>query len=353
MQKRIIRSKEQSTSQVSRVDPSSKVQLKSLSKEELLTRSRKMRKEINSKTSECKRLSARLAKLIECESISVETETSDLCQSLISSSVSQFEPDSMKKLFLEQQLKANSVNKSALMRWHPSIIRWCLVVHNKSKAAYQYMRDSEVVNLPSERTLRDYVAFRQMETGTQCYEIMNVAQKYGQQDVALCFDEMKVKEGLVYCPHSGKLTGYVDTLDADSLLDVTSKSLEKIATHALAFQIRGLKSDLQSVVGTYATSSLNAEGLYLRFWETVANLELAGFRVRIAVSDGAATNRKFNNLHKSDFPDDSVTYRAYNKFSSDGRVLYFASDTCHLVKTSRNCLERSGPNSNRQLIVST
>ena len=50
MQKRIIRSKEQSTSQVSRVDPSSKVQLKSLSKEELLTRSRNMRKEINSKT---------------------------------------------------------------------------------------------------------------------------------------------------------------------------------------------------------------------------------------------------------------------------------------------------------------
>ena len=120
----------------------------------------------------------------------------------------------------------------------------------------------------------------------------------------------------------------------------------------MAFQIRGLKSSLQGIVETYATCALNAEGLYLRFWETVASLELVGFRVRIAVSDGAATNRKFYNVHKSNFTGDPVTYRATNKFAADWGTIYFASDTCHLVKTTGNCTERSGPNSHRNLVVS-
>ena len=260
--------------------------------------------------------------------IDVESQTSKLCNDIVNTHLGNFGENSIKKLFLEQQIKANSQVTSSAMRWHPSIVRWCHVLHNKSHSAYNNIHSSSALILPSDRTLRDYIAYRPIETGTHATEICNLVKDQQQQDVALCFDKMKVKLGLAYCPRSGLLTGYVDCLDADSLLDVTQTASDKLATHALAFQIRGLKSNLQSIVATYATY---AEGLYNRFWETVANLEVAGFKVLAAVSDGAATNRKFYNLHHSDFPDDRITYRAINRFASDGRTLYFVSDTCHLV----------------------
>ena len=349
LQKQILRQK-QSTS--SRVDQSSRVQYCNLNYAELLERSRNVSKKVHTEQVQCNRLRKQLDEIIRKHAVDVDAPTSELCHSTVQSALDRFENGSLRKLFLEQQLKANNLKNKSSMRWHPSVIRWCLVIHSKSKSAYDYIRTSSVLDLPSDRTLRDYIAYRPLETGTQTQEITSLAAQHGSQDVSLLFDEMKVKEGLVYCPYTGKLTGYVDCLESDTLLDITSKSAGKIATHALAFQIRGLKSSFQGIVATYATCALNAEGLYLRFWETVASLELVGFRVRIAVSDGAATNRKFYNLHKSDFPGDPVTYRAKNKFAADGRTIYFASDTCHLVKTTRNCMERSGPKSHRHLVVS-
>ena len=349
LQKQLFR---RQCSQTNRVAASSRVPHSTLSNAELLQRSRNLSAEVKQKNTEIQRLRSQLSASIKKHAIEVESQTSKLCNDIVNTHLCNFEENSIKKLFLEQQIKANSQVTSSAMRWHPSIVRWCLVLHNKSYSAYSYLRSSSALSLPSDRTLRDYIAYRPIETGTQTTEICNLVKDQQQQDVALCFDEMKVKSGLVYCPRSGLLTGYVDCLDADSLLDVTQTASDKLATHALAFQIRGLKSNLQSIVATYATSALNAEGLYNRFWETVANLEVAGFKVRAAVSDGAATNRKFYNLHHSDFPDDPITYRAINRFASDGRTLYFVSDTCHLVKTTRNCWERSGPKSHRHLTVS-
>lgn len=351
LQKHIERRDKQAVTASDRTAASSKSKYSHLNRDELLQRARNLSSKLNKTLQDIKRLRKKLDDLIVKHGIEVDHDTSSICQSTISSAADKFESGSLRKLFLEQQLKANSAKSPSGMRWHPSIIRWCLVMHSKSRSAYRYIRQSEAMSLPSERTLSDYICYKPLETGCQTAEILDLQVKYGAQDVSVCFDEMKVKEGLVYCPFSGSLTGYVDSLDSDSILDVTDQS-PKLASHALAFQVRGLKSDLSSVIATYATSGLTAELLYSRFWDTVANLELAGFRVRIAVSDGAATNRKFYKLHKDDFPNDKITYRAINKFSPDQRTLYFASDSCHLVKTTRNCMERSRFKSCRHLLVS-
>lgn len=192
-------------------------------------------------------------------------------------------------------------------------------------------------------------------TGVDQEYILECCQKFGPQDVAVLIDEMKVREGLVY-NNSGALWGYVDTTEADSLLDnlvsSTNQSDTPLATHALCLMIRGLKSDLQAVVATYGTHALTAENLHSRFWDVVANLELVGFSVRCCVSDGASINRKFYKMHADDYGDD-VTYRATNRFAISPRPLYLISDTCHLMKTSRNGFENSGANRNsRKLVVS-
>ena len=59
------------------------------------------------------------------------------------------------KLFWEQQKE--SLTKSATgMRFHPMIIRFCLSIASKSASAYDELRNSKVLTLPSRRTLRDY-----------------------------------------------------------------------------------------------------------------------------------------------------------------------------------------------------
>ena len=91
------------------------------------------------------------------------------------------------------------------------------------------------------------------------------------------------------------------------------------------------------------------------FWEVVAVLEMNGINVRCSISDGAATNRKFYQLHHNDFPDDDVTYRCINPFSEieANQTLFFISDVPHLLKTTRNCVENShGHNNTRNLMVS-
>ena len=48
--------------------------------------------------------------------------------------------------------------------------------------------------------------------------------------------------------------------------------------------------------------------------------------------------------------DSDVVYRTVNRFSTDGRYLYFFSDAPHLMKTARNCLWKSGSDNASRLM---
>ena len=58
------------------------------------------------------------------------------------------------QLFWEEQKK--NINKGTSNRYHPMIIRFCLSLASKSASAYDELRTSNVLTLPSRRTLRDY-----------------------------------------------------------------------------------------------------------------------------------------------------------------------------------------------------
>ena len=266
-----------------------------------------------------------------------------------------FEQGSARRLFIEEQVNANTAVTPSARRWHPTLIRWCLILHKKSSSAYKYIRESGMICLPSERTLCDYRSFKNVVSGVDTEEILNLAKSHPSSDFSLLIDEMNIKEGLVYNRQTGMLTGYVDSMDADSLFNSidTERYLGKPATHAMCFMVRGLQSSVQTVVATFATRAITAEELYIRFWDVVASCELVGIKVRACVSDGASINRRFYKLHACDFPEDVITFRCINRYSADQRPLYFVSDTCHLMKTSRNCFENSGANRNsRRMVVS-
>ena len=63
-----------------------------------------------------------------------------------------FPEGSFKHLFWDQQREALKMG-ARQMRWHPTIIKWCLNIKLHSSGAYEVIRQSGFLSLPSSRTL--------------------------------------------------------------------------------------------------------------------------------------------------------------------------------------------------------
>ncbi len=122
-----------------------------------------------------KRLREKIAKIIEEKGVSVDEETeSDLME------IVRLEDDGMKKsypedsfqmLFWKQQQEA-SKRSSKGMRWHPLFIKWCIYLRHQSSKAYETLRDSGCISLPSQRTLRDYTNCVKASAGSYRYYVI-------------------------------------------------------------------------------------------------------------------------------------------------------------------------------------
>ncbi len=97
--------------------------------------------------------------------------------------------DSFKKVFWEQQTKAASQCDARQMRWHPAMIRWCLYLRHRSSGAYEMLRNSGCLHLPSQRTMRDYTHIAGSRIG---FSDVPEHEKF----VGVIFDEMHIEQTL-------------------------------------------------------------------------------------------------------------------------------------------------------------
>ena len=67
-----------------------------------------------------------------------------------------FPKDSFQYNFWHNQYQAARQTSSKHFRWHPTMIKWCLFLRHKSSKAYNLLRKTKVIHLPSQKTLRDY-----------------------------------------------------------------------------------------------------------------------------------------------------------------------------------------------------
>ncbi|PFX17564.1 hypothetical protein AWC38_SpisGene18105 [Stylophora pistillata] len=244
-------------------------------------------------------------------------------------------------LFWQQQKKLHN-STSTGVRYHPMIIRYCLSLAAKSPSCYEEIRKSGILVLPSQRTLRDYRNFIRPKRGFHenvIEELKALTDKYFdvQRYVVLLFDEMKIMSNLVFDKVTGELIGYVDLGDPDVNFGALEK-LDEVATHALAFLIRGVCTELKFCLAHFSTNGATSAQIMPLFWEAVAILELTcNLWVIASTSDGATPNRRFYRMHKSldGNADKDVCYRTINLFAPQ-RFIYFFSDAPHLVKTSGN-----------------
>ena len=121
--------------------------------------------------------------------------------------------DSFARVFWESQHRASSLKDARSMRWDPLMIRWCLYLRHVSGRAYEMLRESGVIKLPSQRTLRDYTYYTQATVGfsdavdrqlMEAGKIQSCPER--EKYVVTIMDEMHIKEDVVYDKHTGIYT---------------------------------------------------------------------------------------------------------------------------------------------------
>ena len=206
------------------------------------------------------------------------------------------------------------------------IIRFCLSLAAKSPSCYDELRNSGVLVLPSQRRLKDYRNAIKPERGFQKGVIDILKEETDsyfdlQRYFVLLFDEMKVMANLVLDKTTGELIGFTDLGDPDLNFGVLEK-VDMIATHALAFLVRGVCTDLKFGLAHFATTGITAAQLTPLFWEAVCILETTcNLWVIAATSDGASPNRRFYRLHKP-LDGDDVPSTNYGRTKQKANLMY-------------------------------
>ena len=310
----------------------------------------KLRAEVRRQRNEVKRLRSMLNEAMEQEGIVVDKQLENDLHTIMLEHTKEvnmkYAKDSFHLLFWDQQLRVLKTKDKRQVRWHPMMIRWCLSLKLLSSASYNALRSSNLLLLPSERTLRDYTHFIKAKPGFDprvdeqlCREAKIDSVPEYQKYVCLVFDEIKVKEDLVYDKNSLSLMGFINMGDVNDHLSkfeeyassVTPKP--NLATHILTFMVSGILSDLEFPYVSFPCSSLSGDQLYSLVWGCVRRLEACGFKPIAFTCDGASANRKFLKLHKSP---NGITYKTNNPYANEDRPIFFISDPPHLIKTVRN-----------------
>ena len=323
----------------------------------------------------CRYLEQKIKESVEKNNVEVDEQLSDGLYEIMKEHsneiIQKYEKNSFHHLFWSQQLE-NATKKPKQRRWHPMLIRWCLHLKMLSTNAYDTLR--RLLVLPCGRTLRDYTHYIQAGFGVQAEvtkQLMDTANMKSleehQKYVAVIFDEMRIKDGLVYNKHEARIEGFVDLGKINNSLASFQQSIKEpssgqspltIAKHMLVFMVRGLFINLEFPYAQYPTSDLTADSLFPLVWEVIRHLEGAGFKVISLTADKGSCNPKFYRLHhkiystKSNHQD--VTYKVPNPYTNEKRDIFFISDVPHLIKTVRNAWSNSfGHNNARALWVSS
>ena len=168
-------------------------------------------------------------------------------------------------------------------------------MHHRSSGAYSTLRNSGLLQLPSERTLRDYRHFApavvgfSTDTDKQLLEMVNSRRpaklsKY----IIIVLDEMYIKEGLIFNKHNGKLVGFQDLGDINNLLaeyerqhNENDKMFLKrpLAKTMIVFMVRGLFTSLKFVYAQFPTASAKGDDLFPLLWKAILRLTRLGLQV--------------------------------------------------------------------------
>ena len=146
----------------------------------------------------------------------------------------------------------------------------------------------------------------------------------------LAFDEVKIKEGLVFDQASDKLVGFVDFHTGNE-----SHSTDLLATQCMQFYFKSLFANFSFPCAYFLTRSVTAAQVTNMFLTGVHALHDHGFTVMLACGDGASYNRTFFRMNATENGSRAANPRP-------GELIFFISDPPHIFKKLRNQMFNSG-----------
>ena len=174
-----------------------------------------------------------------------------------------------------------------------------IYLHQCSSGAYKVLRNSKCLCLPSEHALCDYTHFNSTGAGfsdatdSQLKEHAKLGESPNHKNlVGLLFDEIHIKEGLVFDKNTGNLIGFAGLGEINndfirySNSDSDSESNLHLAKSVMFIVVKGLTSRLTFRYAQFPVESIKGSQLF-PFWEAVHGLEFMGFRVLPCTCDGA------------------------------------------------------------------
>ena len=154
---------------------------------------------------------------LQKSSMEINNDLNNDCMQILDSAGTKITP--LMKLFYEEQKKLFNRSSSGV-RYHPTIIRFCLSLAAKSPSCYEELRNSGVLVLPSQRTLKDYRNVIKPKRGFQ-KEVIEVLKSERssyfnvERYIVLLFDEMKARSNLVLDKMTRELIGFTDLGDPE------------------------------------------------------------------------------------------------------------------------------------------
>lgn len=331
-------------------DPHTKTNNQYLSEVQKLKKLQDQRRELNNTKKQLARLREKMQELLEKQGVQVDPAMSDDLTNILKDG----DLSPAQSIFLQEQIKASQKKNMVGVRWHPTMIRLALALHLTSPAAYELLRDTGMVKLPTSRTLFDYSHARPVEDGIDKVVLDSIADrvikfpKHRRYHILMA-DEMHISQNLVFQKSTGRLIGYTKLDDLDKEVQVLNKHLDNpdeelqeiIASKVLVYMVKGISVGIKEVIASYPVANPSASQMYMWTWQVIGALERSGVPIIAFVCDGFSTNRAFIRMHKPATPTASgVIFDTINK-AARGRKLFFISDVPHLLKTLRNCFMNS------------
>ena len=275
-----------------------------------LQRLRNMHAVIVKQKSQIKSLEEKIERQFHSKGISVDEEMNSGLVNLLNmygkEATKDKSSDSFLKIFWMQQLKSLTLKSKSSIRWHPLIIRWALYLHHRSSGAYEMLRKSGVLSLPSSRTLRDYRHLSPSSSpgfsttaDIQLLDMIKLAKpNHLAKYVLILVDEIYLKEGLVYNKSTGSLIGFADLGGTMQQLCQYKESLSSdsttrpLAKTMMVFMVQGVFCNIRFPYAQFPMASTQAHDVFPLLWQAIDRLELNNLHVLGVTGDGASVNRK-------------------------------------------------------------
>lgn len=150
-------------STVTSTDPSSHTNYRYLNSELLSERCNNLHRSFVASQRKVTRMKEKIQQLSTNHAISINDELNkdmkEIMKENFTTIAAQYPEKTFERMFWEQHAMSSARKDGRGFRWHPAMIKWCLYLRHLSGKAYETLRQSGVLKLPSQRTLRDYTHY--------------------------------------------------------------------------------------------------------------------------------------------------------------------------------------------------